>query len=103
MKKARQEGKEETSFQKANNLQHMTQHTSAQEGDESESGLALIIPKELAERYHLKPGDIVETIATENGLLVKPVEAAPRLAKEWEEALGSVMQQYRPALNKLSE
>lgn len=69
----------------------------------SGSGLALIVPKELAERFHLKPGDLVETIATEKGLLVRPVELVPRLSKEWEEALDSVVERYRPALEKLGE
>ncbi|HLC29966.1 MAG TPA: AbrB/MazE/SpoVT family DNA-binding domain-containing protein [Dehalococcoidia bacterium] len=69
----------------------------------SGSGLALIIPRELAERYYLKPGDLVETIATEKGLLVRPVELVPRLSKEWEEALDSVVERYRPALEMLGE
>lgn len=69
----------------------------------SGSGLALIIPRELAERYHLKPGDVVETIPTERGLLVQPVEIVPRLSKEWEAALDAVLDRYRPALEKLGE
>ncbi len=69
----------------------------------SGSGLALIIPRELAERYHLQPGDLVETIATEKGLLVQPVELVPRLSKEWQESLDWVIEKYRPALEKLGE
>ena len=69
----------------------------------SGSGLALIVPKELAERYHLKPGDLVETIATEKGLLVRPVELVPRLSKEWEQALDSVIERYGEALKTLGE
>ena len=69
----------------------------------SGSGLALIIHRELAERYNLKPGDLVETIPTEHGLLVQPVEIVPRLSKEWGKALDSVMEQYGLALQKLAE
>ena len=69
----------------------------------SGSGLALIIPRELAERYYLKPGDLVETIATEKGLLVRPVELVPRLSKEWEQALDSVIERYGEALKTLGE
>lgn len=69
----------------------------------SGSGLALIIPRELAERYQLKAGDLVETIPTERGLLVQPVEMVARLSKEWERALDTIVEGYRPALEKLGE
>ncbi len=70
---------------------------------ESESGLALIIPKELVERFHLKPGTLVETMVTKEGILLKPIETGPNLSSEWKEALDTVMKKFRPALDKLAE
>ena len=69
----------------------------------SGSGLALILPKELAKRYQIEAGTLVETVPTDEGLLVRPVEVVPRLPPEWEEALDRVVEKYRPALEKLGE
>jgi hypothetical protein len=69
----------------------------------SGSGLALIVPKELAKRYQIEVGSLVETVPTAEGLLIRPVEVVPRLSPEWQEALDYVMENYRPALEKLGE
>jgi antitoxin component of MazEF toxin-antitoxin module len=69
----------------------------------SGSGLAIILPKELARRYQIEAGTTVETVATDQGLLVRPVEVVPRLPREWEESLDRVVSKYRPALEKLGE
>jgi hypothetical protein len=69
----------------------------------SGSGLALILPKELARQYQIEAGTLVETVPTPQGLLVRPVELVPRLSPEWQEALDYVLTEYRPALEKLGE
>lgn len=69
----------------------------------SGSGLALILPKELAKQYQLEAGTTVETVPTREGLLIRPVEVVPRLPRHWEESLDRVVERYRPALDKLGE
>lgn len=69
----------------------------------SGTGLALILPRELAKRYRLEAGSLVETVPTPEGLLIRPVEVVPRLSEEWQEALDYVMENFRPALEKLGE
>ena len=69
----------------------------------SGSGLALILPKELAKRYRIEAGTLVETVPTDEGLLVRPIEVVPRLSPEWQEALDYVLTNFRPALEKLGE
>jgi antitoxin component of MazEF toxin-antitoxin module len=69
----------------------------------SGTGLALILPKELAQQYQIEAGTVVETVPTSEGLLVRPVEIVPRLPREWEESLDRVVAAYRPALEKLGE
>ena len=46
----------------------------------SGSGLAIILPKELARKYRIAAGTLVETVPTNEGLLVRPVEGVPRLS-----------------------
>lgn len=69
----------------------------------SGSGLALILPRALAEQYQIRAGTLVETVATPDGLLVRPVEVVPRLSRDWEAALDHVVERYRPALETLGE
>jgi antitoxin component of MazEF toxin-antitoxin module len=69
----------------------------------SRSGLALIVPKELAKRYHIEAGTLVETVPSDGAFLVRPVETVPRLSPEWKEALDYVLKNHRPALEKLAE
>ena len=69
----------------------------------SGTGLALILPKELAKRYQIEAGTLVETVPTDEGLLVRPVELVPRLRPEWKESLDRVLAKHRPALEKLGE
>jgi antitoxin component of MazEF toxin-antitoxin module len=69
----------------------------------SGSGLAIILPKELARKYQIDAGTLVETVPTSEGLLVRPVEVVPRLSPEWQESLDYVLRKFRPALEKLGE
>ena len=64
-------------------------------------GLALSIPKELADRYHLAPGVQVEIVPTDEGIFLQPIGVAPWFSIEWERALDAVLDQYRPALEQL--
>lgn len=69
----------------------------------SGSGLALILPKQLAEQYQIEAGTLVETVPTSEGLLVRPVEVVPRLRPEWKKSLDRVVAKHRAALEKLGE
>lgn len=61
-------------------------------------GIALAIPDDVAERYHLAEGVEVEVIPTEDGILLQPIGVAPWFSIEWEYALEDVLEYYRPAL-----
>ena len=58
------------------------------------------IPKELARRFHLEPGDRVQAIETEAGILLTPfdpmVQQALALASE-------AAKDYQPALRELAQ
>lgn len=69
----------------------------------SGSGLALIIPKKVAERYHLEPGVRVEVIPTDDGLFVQPLDVKPWFSFEWERALDAVVERHRSALEMLND
>ncbi|MSQ28071.1 MAG: AbrB/MazE/SpoVT family DNA-binding domain-containing protein [Dehalococcoidia bacterium] len=69
----------------------------------SGSGLALIVPKKMAERYHLVPGVRMEVIATDDGLFLHPIDVAPWFSIEWEKALDAVVQRHRTALEHLND
>ncbi|HZT06972.1 MAG TPA: AbrB/MazE/SpoVT family DNA-binding domain-containing protein [Chloroflexota bacterium] len=43
----------------------------------SERGLAITIPPELVDRYHLAAGGSVEVTATDEGLILEPLDVAP--------------------------
>jgi AbrB family looped-hinge helix DNA binding protein len=67
----------------------------------SRAGLALVIPADVADRYHLAPGVEVDVIPVEDGILLEPLGVAPWFSIEWEQALDFVLEQYRPALEAL--
>ncbi len=69
----------------------------------SGSGLALIIPKKMAERYHLAPGVRMEVVPTDQGLFLQPIGVAPWFSIEWERALNEVVQRHRGALEQLND
>jgi putative addiction module antidote len=58
------------------------------------------LPKEMAERLHLEPGDRVLAVETENGVLLTPydpkIEQALRVARR-------VAKKYRNALRELAK
>ena len=58
------------------------------------------LPKDIAERLHLRPGDKVYVIETEDGVLLTPYD--PHF-DEAMQAFEEVRRQYRNTLKKLSE
>lgn len=67
------------------------------------ASVALPIPKELAERYHLEPGVQVEIEGTDAGILLTPIGVPHWFSFEWERALDAVMDRYGTALGMLQE
>ena len=70
---------------------------------EHDGEVALTIPKDLAERYHLAPGVEVEVIPDEEGLVLQPIGVASWFSVGWEQALDAVIEHYRGALDHLDE
>jgi hypothetical protein len=70
---------------------------------QTDAGLALAIPDDVAQRYHLALGVEVEVIPTEDGILLRPIGVAPWFSIEWEYALEDVLEYYRPALELAGE
>ena len=68
-----------------------------------EGGLTLVIPPELADRYHLAPGVDVEITATDDGLVLEPLGVEPWFSIEWERALDAVLEDHREALELARE
>lgn len=65
--------------------------------------VAITIPREVAERYHLAPGVEVEIIPDEDGIVLQPIGVEPWFSMEWERALDAVVEHYGAALDHLSE
>jgi hypothetical protein len=65
---------------------------------ERDGELGVTVPADLSARYHLAPDVEVEVIATDDGILLKPVGVAPWFSLAWEDALNFVIEEYRPAL-----
>jgi bifunctional DNA-binding transcriptional regulator/antitoxin component of YhaV-PrlF toxin-antitoxin module len=63
-----------------------------------EHGLTLVIPPDLAERYHLAPDVEVEITATDDGIMLEPLGVEPWFSIEWERALEAVLEDHREAL-----
>lgn len=69
----------------------------------SGDSLVVVIPKPVAERYHLAPGVQVELDANDEGILLKPIGVPPWFSTEWERALDTVVDWYGPVLELLRE
>jgi len=65
--------------------------------------LAITIPRDLAERYHLAPGVEVDIIPDEDGIVLQPIGVEPWFSLEWERALDAVLEHYGGALEHLNE
>ena len=67
---------------------------------QSGGSVSATIPKELARRFHLEPGDGIQAIETEDGILLTPfdptVQQALALASE-------AAKQFQPALRELAQ
>jgi hypothetical protein len=70
---------------------------------ERDGELGLTVPAELSARYHLAPDVEVEVIATDDGILLKPIGVAPWFSLAWEDALDFVVQEYGQALVMVAE
>ena len=70
---------------------------------EREGELGLMVPREIAERYHLAPGVEVEILQAEEGIILTPLGVAPWFSPEWERALDFILDHYREALEVLGE
>ena len=64
----------------------------------SGGGVALVIPAEIAERYHLAADVSVEITPIDEGLLIEPLGVEPWFSIEWERALDAVLEEHREAL-----
>ena len=58
------------------------------------------LPKEMAERLQVRPGDRIFAVETENGVLLTPYDPDFHEAMQ---AFGEVRRQYRNTLKKLAE
>jgi bifunctional DNA-binding transcriptional regulator/antitoxin component of YhaV-PrlF toxin-antitoxin module len=70
---------------------------------QTDGGLALVIPSDIADRYHLKPDGEVELTGTDEGLVVEPLGVEPWFSFEWERALDAVLDEHREALELASD
>ena len=66
-------------------------------------GLAIVIPAEIAARYHLDAGVEVEMQPVEEGIFLEPKDVAPWFSIEWERALDTVLDRYRAAFDMIAE
>ena len=69
----------------------------------SGDGLALTIPPEIAQRYHLAPDVVVEITPTDDGIMLEPLDVEPWFSIEWENALDAVLEQHREALDMAND
>lgn len=69
----------------------------------SRRGLSIVIPPEVAERYHLAPDVRVEILTEEDGIFLRPLDVEPWFSVEWEQALDAVIERYGPALEAMRE
>ena len=66
-------------------------------------GLAVVIPAEIAVRYHLLPGVEVEVSPVEEGIFLEPKDVGTWFSIEWERALDEVVNRYRGAFEMMRE
>ena len=67
------------------------------------NGLAVVIPADVAERYHMAEGVKVELEPEGEGIFFKPVGVESWFSVEWERALDGVVDRYGSALGMISE
>ena len=67
---------------------------------EAGESVTATLPREMAERLHIGPGDRVFAVETENGVLLTPYDPDLRDAMQ---AFDEVHRQYRNTLKKLAE
>jgi antitoxin MazE len=67
---------------------------------EAGESVTATLPKEMAKRLHIRPGDRVFAVETENGVLLTPFDPDLRDAMQ---AFDEVRGQYRNTLKKLGE
>jgi hypothetical protein len=65
--------------------------------------LGLMLPADVARRYHLAPNVQVQISQVEEGILLVPIGVAPWFSPEWERALDFIVDRYREALEVLGE
>ena len=70
---------------------------------ETPQGLSVVLPPEVAERYHLEAGVQLELVAEESGIFLRPVGVEPWFSVEWEQALDAVMERHGRALEAMHE
>ncbi len=66
-------------------------------------GLAVVIPADIASRYHLEPGVEVDVQAVEEGIFLEPKDVPPWFSIEWERALDAVVARYRGAFEMMRD
>lgn len=66
-------------------------------------GLAVVIPPDIASRYHLEPGVEVDVQPVEEGIFLEPKDVAPWFSIEWERALDAVVERYRGAFEMMKD
>ncbi len=66
-------------------------------------GLAIVIPAEIAERYHLAAGVKVEVVPVEEGIFLEPKDVPPWFSIGWERALDEVLARYPRAFELMAE
>lgn len=62
--------------------------------------VGVVLPREVAERYHLAPGVEVEIELSDQGIVLKPIGVRPWFSIEWERALDFVVENHRGALEQ---
>ena len=70
---------------------------------EHDGQLAIVIPADVAARYHLASGVEVEIVPDEDGIVLQPIGVDPWFSLGWERALDAVLEHYGGALDHLSE
>ena len=69
----------------------------------TKNGLAILIPPEVAQRYHLAAGVEVDVQPVEEGIFLEPKDVAPWFSIEWERALDAVVERYRGAFAMMKD
>ena len=65
--------------------------------------VAVSIPKEVADRYHLAPGVEIEITPGDDGIRLVPVGVPHWFSFEWEAALEAVLDRYGGVFQMLKE